>query len=102
MNPTLKLMVSDREAAGENCGYMCANSAVWIRGPGELGGRETPSLSLRLRSVHFLNGVANTARTASNTVRSRSNSVRSLFDDKASTGRQELLLSGGVSRRMTD
>ena len=35
-NPTLKLMVSDREATGENCGYICANSAVWIRGPGEL------------------------------------------------------------------
>ena len=34
MNPTLKQMVSDLEAAGENCGYMCANHVVWIRGPG--------------------------------------------------------------------
>jgi hypothetical protein len=33
-DPTLKQMVSDLEAAGENCGYMCANHVVWIRGPG--------------------------------------------------------------------
>jgi hypothetical protein len=34
MNPRLKQMVSDLEAAGENCGYMSANNVVWIRGPG--------------------------------------------------------------------
>lgn len=34
MNPTLKQMVNELEAAGENCGYMSANHAVWIRGPG--------------------------------------------------------------------
>jgi hypothetical protein len=28
-------MVNDLEVAGENCGYMCANGVVWIRGPGE-------------------------------------------------------------------
>jgi len=35
VNPTLKQMVSDLEIAGENCGYMCSNNVVWIRGPGE-------------------------------------------------------------------
>lgn len=35
MNPTLKKMVEDLEAAGENCGYMCGSNVVWIRRPGE-------------------------------------------------------------------
>ena len=30
----MKQMVSDLEAAGQNCGYMSANRVVWIRGPG--------------------------------------------------------------------
>jgi hypothetical protein len=31
---TLNQMVSELEAAGQNCGYMSANHVVWIRGPG--------------------------------------------------------------------
>jgi hypothetical protein len=34
MNPTLKQMMSELQAAGQNCGYICANHVVWIRGPG--------------------------------------------------------------------
>jgi len=35
MNPRLKQMVNELKTAGENCGYLCANDQVWIRGPGE-------------------------------------------------------------------
>ena len=42
--------------------------------------KETPSLSLRLRSVPRFSGLANATRTRSNRVRVCSTRVRSLFD----------------------
>src|ERR1700723_854678 len=42
--------------------------------------RETPSLSLRLRSVRAILGPANAARTKSNSIRVRSNCVRFRFE----------------------
>jgi hypothetical protein len=42
--------------------------------------RETPSLSLRLRSVQAVRGLANAARTMSNSIRVRSNCVRFSFE----------------------
>ncbi len=42
--------------------------------------RETPSLSLRLRSVQAVLGLANAARTKSNSIRVHSNCVRFSFE----------------------
>ncbi len=42
--------------------------------------RETPSLSLRLRSVKAVRGLSNAARTKSNSIRVRSNCVRFSFE----------------------
>jgi hypothetical protein len=42
--------------------------------------RETPSLSLRLRSAQVVLGLANAARTKSNSIRVRSNCVRFSFE----------------------
>ena len=42
--------------------------------------KETPSLSLRLRSVQAVRGLANAARTKSNSIRVRSNCVRGSFE----------------------
>ena len=42
--------------------------------------KETPSLSLRLRSVQAVRGLSNAARTKSNSIRVRSNRVRFSFE----------------------
>src|SRR5580693_7982121 len=42
--------------------------------------KETPFLSLRLRSVQAVRGLANAARTKSNSIRVRSNCVRGSFE----------------------
>jgi hypothetical protein len=67
--------------------------------------RETPSLSLRLRSVQAVLGLANAARTKSNSIRVHSNCVRFSFEKDMSnlnTLNYSTLAAGGPDRLAVD
>ena len=72
----------DRSSWAAIAGHRCHRiSAKFVFGERRTEKRETPSLSLRLRSVRIFVAFTNAARTLSDVVRPFSGSVRAPFDD---------------------